>query len=57
MMEYPYQVINPEGITVLQSKVRHSAKVELDHLENGYTIKLHGRKLTKTEVRKEVKGK
>ena len=56
-MEYPYQVINPEGIIVLQSKVRHPARVELDHLEAGYTIRFHGRKLTKTEIRKEVKGK
>lgn len=54
IMEYPYQVINPEGETVLQSKVRHSARIELDHLEHGYTIKLNGKKLTKTEVRKEV---
>lgn len=53
-MDYPYEVINPEGVTVLQSKVRHSASVELDHLENGYTIKLHGKKLTKTEIRKEL---
>lgn len=58
-MEYPYQVINPEGACVLQAAegCRHSARVELDHLEAGYTIKFHDRKLTKTEIRKEVKGR
>lgn len=53
-MEYPYQVINPQGETVLQAKVRNSAKVELDQLEHGYTIKLNGRKLTKTELRRNL---
>ena len=53
-MEYPYLVVNPEGETVLRSTVRHSARIELDHLEHGYTIMLNGRKLTKTEVRKEA---
>ena len=57
MMEYPYQVINPEGAIVLQSKVRHPPRVEMDLLEHGYTIKVNGRKLTKTEIRKEVRGK
>lgn len=56
-MEYPYQVINPEGAVVLQSTVRHPPRVELDLLEHGYTIKFNGRKLTKTEIRKEVKSK
>ena len=56
-MEYPYQVINPEGAVVLQSAVRYPPRVELDLLEHGHTIKLNARKLTKTEIRKEVKGK
>lgn len=49
----PYQVINEQGVLVLQApeSCRHSKAVELDHLENGYTIKLHGRKLTKKEVK------
>lgn len=48
----PYQVINKEGDLVLQAaeSCRHQKKVELDLLENGYTIKLHGRKLTKKEI-------
>ena len=50
----PYQVYNSEGALVLQApeSCRHSKKVEQDHLENGYTIKIHGRKITKKEVRK-----
>ena len=54
-MDLPYIVINPEGVIVLQSTVRHPMRVELDLLEWGYTIKLNGKKLTKTEIRKEVK--
>lgn len=53
--EMPYIVINPDGVTVLQSLVRHPRRVELDLLEHGYTIKLNGGKLTKTELRREVK--
>ena len=51
--KYPYKVINSAGVQVLEAKesCRHSKKVELDHLENGYTIMLHGRKLTKKEVK------
>ena len=53
MDEYPYKVINSDGVQVLEAKesCRHSKKVELDHLENGYTIMLHGRNLTKKEVK------
>ena len=54
MAEYPYQVINPAGETVLQSKVRHSPRIEIEHLEHGYTIMLDGKKLTKTDIRKEA---
>lgn len=57
MKEYPYQVINPAGNVVLRSTVRHSRTVEMDHLVHGYTILLNGKKLTKTEIRKEDKQK
>ncbi len=50
MKEYPYQVINPAGHVVLQSTVRHSRTVELDHLAHGYTILLNGKKLTKSDI-------
>ena len=50
----PYQVINPAGIVVLQApeSCRSSRRVELLQLESGYTIRLHGRRITKTELRK-----
>ena len=53
-MELPYQVINPAGIVVLQApeSCRSSRRVELLQLESGYTIRLHGRWITKTELRK-----
>ena len=57
MMEYPYQVTNPGGDIVLQSTVRYPGKTELDMLDHGYTIKHNGRRLTKTEVRKELSQK
>lgn len=49
----PYQVYNPAGALVLQApeSCRHTKKVEQDHLENGYTIKINGRKLTKKEAK------
>lgn len=56
-MDLPYQVINPAGTVVLQApeSCRASRRVELDQLESGYTIRLHGRRITKTELRKPVK--
>lgn len=47
-----YQVYNSAGTLVLQApeSCRHSKKVELDLLENGYTIKLNGKRITKKEV-------
>lgn len=52
-MELPYHVINPAGTVVLQAPepCRSSRRVELDQLEHGYTIRLHGRRITKTELR------
>ena len=57
-MELPYQVINPAGTVVLQApeSCRSSRRVELDQLESGYTIRLHGRRITKTELRKPSQG-
>ena len=58
-MEYPYQVINLSGVTVMTSasNCRYSRHQELLLLENGYTIKLNGKKLTKAEIRKELNKK
>lgn len=52
-MELPYQVISPAGAVVLQApeSCRSSRRVELLQLESGYTIRLHGRRITKTELR------
>lgn len=57
-MDLPYQVINPAGTVVLQAPepCRSSRRVELDQLEHGYTIRLHGRRITKTELRKPSQG-
>lgn len=57
-MDLPYQVINPAGIVVLQApeSCRSSRRVELLQLESGYTIRLHGRRITKTELRKPSQG-
>ena len=56
MADYPYQISSPEGNVVLRApeSCRHPRKVELDLLEAGYTIRLHGKRLTKTEIRKET---
>ena len=56
-MDLPYQVINPAGTVVLQApeSCRSSRRVELLQLESGYTIRLHGRRITKTELRKSAK--
>lgn len=52
-MDLPYQVYDSTGTLVLQAaeSCRHPKKVELDLLENGYTIKINGRKLTKKEAK------
>lgn len=55
--DYPYPVTNPTGETVLQAveSCRYPRSVELALLEAGYTVRLHGKKITKTETRKEMR--
>lgn len=55
MAEYPYQVFSPLGHLVLEAVAdcRYPAKTELRMLEAGFTIRLYGKKLTKTDIRKE----
>lgn len=52
----PYvEIIDPTGRTVevrLDGCARYSTAEELDMIERGYTIKVHGRKLTKKELKK-----
>ena len=59
MDKYPYKVFNPAGEVVLQSipECRYPRAVELQMLEAGYTIRLNGKKLTKTDLSREVKEK
>lgn len=55
MDKYSYKVFNPAGEVVLQSipECRYPREVELQMLEAGYIIRLHGKKLTKTDIRRE----
>lgn len=55
--DYPYTVTNPAGEIVLQApeNCRYPRLVELTLLEAGYTVRLHGKKITKTETRKEMR--
>ena len=57
-MDYPYEVFNPGGQRVMNvpEVCRYPQHIELDMLEAGYTIRLHGKKITKTELRKENNG-
>lgn len=56
-MEYPYEVYHPNYGLILAAPehLRYQKHIELDMMENGYTIRLHGKKITKTELRKEVR--
>lgn len=58
-MELPYEVFDPTGQCILGAPehCRYPRKTELSILEAGYTIRLYGKRITKTEVRKEVKEK
>ena len=55
-MAYPYTVHNPDGELVLQAaeSARYSRRIELDLLGAGYTIRLHGKRITRVDLRKEM---
>ena len=57
MADYPYTETNPSGEIVLQAaeSCRYPRLVELALLETGYIVRLHGKKITKTEMRKEMR--
>ena len=58
-MEYSYRITPPPGQLgglIAPASCRYSRETELSLLEAGYTIRLHGRKITKTELRKENNG-
>ena len=51
-----YEVIGPDGEQKMRApeSCRYPRRLELEMLEAGYTIRLHGKRLTKTEIRKET---
>lgn len=53
MDKYPYKVYDQKGNTASQREeaYRHDRKTELSILNAGYTIKLHGKRITKKEVK------
>ena len=53
-MENSYQVFDSSGRVVLDSDVRcrYPRPMELSLLDDGYAVKIAGKKLTKTEIRK-----
>lgn len=59
MTDYPYQVFSPSGQPIMEApeSCRYPRHIEKDMLEAGYTIRLHGKKITKAEARKEGKSK
>lgn len=54
-MDFSYEVFNPDGqkVMIAPESCRYPRHIELDILEAGYTIRLHGKRITKTELRKE----
>lgn len=59
-MSYPYEVIPPPGQlggVEAPESCRYSRETELSLIEAGYTIRLHGKRITKTELRREVREK
>lgn len=52
---YPYKVYR-DGELMMEApeKCRYPKSTELSMLDAGYVIKLHGKRLTKTDLRKEV---
>ena len=56
MDPHPYAVYNSEKILVLVAaeECRYPKIVELAMLDAGYTIWLHGKKLTKADIRREA---
>lgn len=55
MIDYPYTVQNPASVPVMRATeiCRYPKSVELSLLDAGYTIRLHGKRITKTDLRKE----
>ena len=60
MRDTPYvEIYDPTGRlmeTMYEGCERYARSTELKMLEAGYTIKVHGRKLTKRELREDGSG-
>lgn len=54
-----YQVFDRQGACIMAAPAscRYPARVELSILEAGYTIRLNGKRVTKSDIRKESKTK
>lgn len=52
---YPYKVYH-DGALLMEAakKYRYPKQVELSMLDAGYTIRLNGKRITKTDLRKEA---
>lgn len=59
MADLPYQIFDPSGKCVMHApeSCRYPLRLEKQMLEDGYTIRLHGRKITKSELRQAAKGR
>ena len=53
MEGYPYIVYNSAGEPIMEApeSCRYDKKTEKSLLDAGYTIKLHGKKITKKEIK------
>ena len=54
-----YQVFDRQGACIMAAPAscRYPARVERSILEAGYTIRLNGKRVTKSDIRKESKTK
>lgn len=57
-MDYPYKVFDPCGVPVMSApeELRYPKNLEFEMLAAGYTIRIHGRKITKKELTGSSKG-
>ena len=51
--KYPYRVYNSTGTQVMYAPAdcRYDKSIERSLMESGHTIKLHGKRITKKEVK------
>lgn len=58
-MDYPYEVYSPSGQALMHApeSCRYPVRLELEMIDAGYTLKLNGKRITKTELRKLIDQK